>query len=84
MNDKDSLSFLFQNAPEKMFVCFLLPNNDTVTVDGESVDHIFFEVNKKFPDGFQYKAISFSGKNKKEASDNLQRFLKISKRYGQL
>lgn len=83
-NNEDSFSFMFQDLPDKMFARFLLPNNDTVTIDGNSVDHIFFEVNRKFPEGFPCKAIGFSGKDKKESSDNLKRFLEMSKNYGQL
>lgn len=65
-----------------MFAKFLLENNDTITIEGNSVPQIFFELHNRFPEGIYCKAIGFSGKNQEDSSENLRQFLAISKRNG--
>lgn len=60
---------------------FYLDNNDSIMVEGNSVAYIFFELNRRFPNAFRYKAVSFSGKNEEESRKNLQDFFVLARKY---
>jgi len=62
---------------------FILENNDSITIGGNSVSHIFFEFSRKFPEKFPFKAIGFSGQTKEESQQYLNEFLHLISRYNQ-
>ena len=71
------------NDPPVMLVRFLLPNNDTITIGGNTVEHVFFEVMSRFPDRFSCNSIGFSGDNAEQAQERLKEFFALAKRFGQ-
>lgn len=65
-----------------MYAIFYLPHNDTITVQGTSVMQIFFEYQKRFPDGLKYNFVGFSGKDQDERFKNVRKFYDIYRKYG--
>ena len=77
-------SFFFEEPPKEqveMFASFMLENEDTITIHGNSIEHVLFEFHRKFPEGFPCKAIGFSGRDKEESSQNLKTFLSLLRRF---
>jgi len=82
MKNEEGLSLPDKNPENGMFVRFMLHNNDTITVIGNSVQHIYFEVHRKFPEGFAYRGIGFSGNNSEDSQNNLMTYFALSRKYG--
>lgn len=70
------------DADRKMIVAtFYLENDDTISIEGSSVLHIFFELNARFPEKFNFSSVEFSGSNSHEKFRNLEKFQSILRRY---
>ena len=69
--------------PPLMIARFMMGDNDSVTVGGNSVEEIFFEIVSRFPDRFSCTSIGFSGDNREEADERRKAFLNLAKKFGQ-
>lgn len=80
MNNENFYSF--NNEVENTtYIKFYLENDDTLLMEGSSVTHIFFELNRRFPEGFKWKSMAFSGKDTDECTKNMQTFFRLIKKY---
>lgn len=61
---------------------FYLPNKDTITIEGTSVLQIFFEMQRRFPEGLKYNFVGFSGNTQEERFQNVKKFITIQRKYG--
>jgi len=81
MNDDEFIFQASDRPPDKMFARFILHGGDTITIEGVSIPHVYFEMQKRFPEGFDCKAIGFSGKDKEDSAANLKKFLDLTRKY---
>lgn len=78
----NNIEHYFKEEPESpILLRFLLNNNDTITIGGNSVAHVFFEFSSKFPEKFPCKAIGFSGETKEESESYLKEFFSLVNKY---
>jgi hypothetical protein len=74
---------IFGKSPEpSIYAKFFLENGDFIVIEGNSVVFIFFELNRRFPDRFNYVSVAFSGKDEEESRKNLETFFLLSKKFG--
>lgn len=80
----NEINSYFKKEINPIRVRFVLYNDDSITVSGNSVHHVFFEVTKNFPENFPCKAIGFYGESEEQSKDYLKEFLNLAKMYGRL
>jgi len=73
---------IFGKPPEPaIYAKFFLENGDSIKVEGNSVAFIFFELNRRFPESFNYISVAFSGKNEEESRKNLEAFFYLARKF---
>jgi len=44
--------------------------------------HVFFELQRRFPDGLKFEYVGFSGETQEDRLKNVKKFYTLAKRYG--
>jgi anti-anti-sigma regulatory factor len=70
------------NLP-KVFVRFLV-NDDTITISGECIEHVFYETMVRYPDKFPSVVIDFSGVDYDDSQRNAGIFFDLARMYGNI
>ena len=78
----DNLPSFGKSFRPVVFARFMLENGDSISIEGNSITQVFFEMHKRFPESFKYKSIEFSGKDIEEAKKNMEEFFFLVKKYG--
>lgn len=74
----------FEETQPLIMLRFLLENDETITIGGNSVIHVFFEFSRKFPEKITCKAMGFSGETREESEMYLKEFMGLFKKYNRL
>lgn len=69
-------------GPALLTCCFITDSNDSITFSGDSVQEIYEQCIKRFPNGLSTKAISFTGNDYIDAKRNLSELLNIGFKSG--
>lgn len=69
-------------AGPRRLCCKFLTHDDTITLLGNSIEEIFEQCKKQFPEGLTTKGFVFSGVDSLDAKRNLSAFLSIGYKNG--
>lgn len=61
---------------------FHLASGDTVSVEGVSIAHIYFELQSRFPEPPKFQYVEFIGYNNSEKESYAKMFLQLCKKFG--
>jgi hypothetical protein len=61
---------------------FITSTNESITISGDTIEHIYAECVRRYPDGLRTKAILFSGVNAVEAKRHFCALLSLGLKTG--
>ncbi len=84
MKKIDTFNFDLIILPYKLkYSCKVVLNDlDTITIDGESIEDVLYQLIKQFPNGINFKMILFSGDNVNDSKANLAQFMILGAKIG--